>query len=358
MPLSVGIVGLPNAGKSTLFRALTRASVAIAPYPFTTVDPNVGVLAVSDDRLPAIAAVVDVTRQVPATVRVADIAGLVRNAHRGEGLGAQFLGHIRDVSAIVHVVRAFEDVDVVHVEGAPDPARDVEIVETELALADLEAIERRREKIQPQARVGDAAARDELASLTALAAHVGAGRPVRAAAAHLRASARPLRLLTDKPVLYVVNEDENAANEGERRLRERVGPSATVLSVSLRIEAELLDLAPADAAAYRAAAALEVEILAKIAHAAYKLLDQITFFTTESRECRAWPIARGTAAVDAAGDIHSDMRDHFVRAEVVSTRDLLSTGSWAAARDRGRVRLEGRAYEVRDGDVITFRFGS
>jgi GTP-binding protein YchF len=358
VPLSIGLVGLPNAGKSTLFRALTRASVGIAPYPFTTVDPNIGVLAVPDDRLSAIAAATRADKRIPAAVRVVDIAGLVRNAHRGEGLGTQFLGHIREVSAIVHVVRAFQDPEVAHVEGTPDPARDVSIVETELALSDLLAVQRRVERIEPAARTGDAEARAELAGLRSLASHLDTGAPARDADASLRAHAHALRLLTAKPVLYVINTPEGADVEGERRAIAGPYPGSAVIAANLRLEAELLDLPAEDASAYRAVAGLQDDVLARISRAAYELLDLVTFFTTESRECRAWPVPRGTQAVAAAGEIHSDMRDRFVRAEVVTAADLAAAGSWAAARDAGRVRLEGRGYVVRDGDVVTFRFGA
>ncbi|MCS7173812.1 MAG: redox-regulated ATPase YchF [Armatimonadetes bacterium] len=357
MGLAVGIVGLPNAGKSTLYRALTRASVAIAPYPFTTLEPNVGVVAVPDPRLAAIARAVGAQRVVPATIRVVDIAGLVRGAHRGEGLGNQFLAHIRETSALLHVVRAFEDPEAPHVEGAPDPMRDIGIVELELSLADLTTVARRRERLAPRARVGDRTARTELEVLDQVEAQLNRGEPVRLLPAAVREAVRHLRLLTDKPVAYVLNVGENGRVPGWEAVQEHAARTGgEVVVVNLKLEVELLDLPPEEAVAYRQALGLGEDALHRVIRAAYELLGLVTFFSIESGEVRAWPVPRGTPAQEAAGEIHSDMMRGFVAAEVISWEDLVQAGSVAAAREQGKVRTEGRSYRVRDGDVITFRF--
>ncbi len=355
--LSLGIVGLPNAGKSTLFRALTRARAAVAPYPFTTVDPNTGVAAVPDQRLAVLARITGAERVVPATVRVVDIAGLVRGAHRGEGLGNRFLAHIREMAALLHVVRAFDHPEVAHVEGAADPVRDVEIVETELLLADLETVQRRVERVQPRARTGDPQARAELQILEEAARALNAGQAVRTLPPQVRETLRPLRLLTDKPVAYVVNVGEGQPDgrvQAVRPVAEARG--APVVVASLKVEDELLDLPEEEARAYRQVAGLGEGVLEQVVRTGYRLLDLVTFFTTESREVRAWPVRRGTRAPQAAGTIHTDMERGFVRAEVVAFEDLVKAGSLPAAWEAGKVRLEGRDYEVREGDVITFRF--
>ncbi|MDR5684378.1 MAG: redox-regulated ATPase YchF [Armatimonadota bacterium] len=357
MALSVGIVGLPNAGKSTLFRVLTQAAAAVAPYPFTTVDPNIGVVPVPDERLAVIARLVGAERIVPATVRVVDIAGLVRDAHTGQGLGNRFLAHIRDVAAILHVVRAFEDPEVTHVEGGVDPLRDIDIVETELLAADLETIQQRAERIAARARIKDADATAEWEALRVAADHVGRGEPARTLPGDLRARLRDLRLLTEKPVAFVVNTQEGADGghvEAVAAHARRTG--SAVIPASLRVEAELLELPEEEARAYRLAAGLGEDVVQRVARAAYELLDLVTFFSTESREVRAWPLPRGTRAQRAAGEIHSDMERGFVRAEVVAFDDLRYAGSLAAAREQGKVRLEGRDYPIRDGDIVTFRF--
>jgi GTP-binding protein YchF len=357
MGLAVGIVGLPNAGKSTLYRALTRVSVAIAPYPFTTLEPNVGVVVVPDSRLEAIARVVGARRVVPATIRVVDIAGLVRGAHRGEGLGNQFLAHIRETSALLHVVRGFEDPEAPHVEGALDPMRDIEIVETELALADLATVGRRRERLMARARTGDRTARAEVEVLEQVEAHLSRGDPVRSLPPATREVVRPLRLLTDKPVAYVLNVGDGGPAKGWEAVQVHAARTGSRLLVAnLKLEAELLDLPPEEAAAYRQALGLGEEALHQVIRAAYELLGLVTFFSIESGEVRAWPVPRGTVALEAAGEIHTDMMRGFVAAEVISWEELVQAGSVAAARERGKLRTEGRGYVVQDGDVITFRF--
>jgi len=362
MSLALGIVGLPNAGKSTLFNALTQAGAAVAPYPFTTIAPNLGQTAVPDDRLAAIAAVMHPERVVPAAVRFVDIAGLVRGASRGEGLGNRFLAHIREVDAVVHVVRCFAAGDVAHSEGTVDPVRDAGVVETELALADLEAVERAMERAAPRARAGERAAREQLAALEELATVVGRGEPLRRATLSeaARVQAAQLRLLTLKPVLYVANVDEAALPDGGPHaaalatLAQRDGAECLVLCA--RLEAELRELPEVDARAYLASLGVAEPGLPRLVRAGFALLDLVSFFTVLSREVRAWPVRRGTTAVDAAARIHTDMARGFVRAEVIPWDVLVAAGGLQAARERGLVRLEGRDYLVQDGDVITFRF--
>lgn len=362
MALSIGIVGLPNAGKSTVFNALTRAAVAVAPYPFTTVEPHHGVVPVPDPRIDAVARVTHPARTVPATVEFLDIAGLVRGASRGEGLGNQFLGHIREVSAVGHVVRCFPAPDVPHVEGAPDPLRDIEIVETELCLADLSTVEREIERQRSRARAHEARASEHLETLTAVADALKRGVMVRRLPADPERAAlvRPLRLLTDKPVVYVANiaEDDlpHGGPDGER-VREHaraVGAEAVVLAAKL--EAEAAALPEAEAMEMLRAYGLEKPGLWSLVHAARRSLDLVTFFSTDSKEVRAWSVPRGTKAPQAAGQIHTDMERGFIRAEVINWEALLRAGSLKAAHDHGQIALEGREYVIRDGDVIHFRF--
>jgi GTP-binding protein YchF len=361
MSLSIGIVGLPNAGKSTLFTALTRAAVEIASYPFTTIAPHQGVVPVPDPRLDAVAGVTHPTRVVPATITVVDIAGLVRGAHRGEGLGNQFLAHIREVDAIAHVVRGFAAPEVPHLEGNLNVLRDVEIVETELALADLATVEREVERARGRAKANDPHDAETVALLEHLADRLKRGISARRLPDDpaLASVIHPLRLLTAKPVLYVVNvSDADIIGEGAadalRSAPERKGDSVIVLSAQLEAEAAAL---PADEAGQILSAfGLEESGLHRFIRSAYELLKLVTFFTTVSREVRAWPIPEGTRAPQAAGRIHSEMENGFIRAEVVGWQDLVRAGAMQRARDQGLIRVEGKEYVVRDGDVMFFRF--
>jgi GTP-binding protein YchF len=361
MALSVGIVGLPNAGKSSLFNALCRAGAAVAPYPFTTVQPHRGVVAVPDPRLDAIAAVTRPARVVPATLEVVDIAGLVRGAHRGEGLGNQFLAHIRDVDALAHVVRCFAAPDVPHVEGAPDPRRDLEIVDLELALADLATVERERDRVRTRARLRDPAAAAAADVLDEVRDALQRGVPVRRLPPDPRREQvlRPLRLLTAKPVVYVANvadadlPDAPTAEPVRQYAREQEAPA---VALSARLEMEAADMPADEGVQILRAYGVREPGLAQLVRVAYRLLSMVTFFTTASDEVRAWSVPEGTTAPEAAGRIHSDMERGFIRAEVVGWEALVAAGSLQAARERGLVRLEGRAYVVRDGDVILFRF--
>ena len=365
--LAVGIVGLPNVGKSTLFNALTRAGALAANYPFATIDKNVGVVALEDPRLYALQKTFAKGERlppvIPTHVEFVDIAGLVKGAHKGEGLGNQFLAHIREVAAIAHVVRCFPDPNVVHVMGRVDPLEDVEVVETELLLADLATWERRLERLRKEVR-----ANRELAPLLeeaeGLHAHLTEGRPARTfpLSEEGRRLLKETPLLTAKPVIYVANvaeEDlpEGAGNPQVAALRARAkGEGGEVVVVSARLEAELAELSEEEARELLAAYGLKESGLKRLARAGYRALDLLTFFTAGEKEVRAWTVRRGIKAPQAAGEIHSDMERGFIRAEVIPWDRLVEAGGWARAKERGWVRLEGKDYEVQDGDVLYILF--
>ncbi len=370
--LGVGIVGLPNVGKSTLFNALTRAGALAANYPFATIEKNVGVVPLPDERLVKLAQVFkkgDRTPPVvPTHVEFVDIAGLVRGAHRGEGLGNQFLGHVREVAAIAHVIRAFEDENVVHVEGSVNPLRDVETIETELALADLGVLERRLEKLKKSARVNKAD-REELSLLAPLYDWLAEGRALRRfplpegeAGRRLKALFRQLGLITAKPLIYVANVAESDLPEGTgnpyvEELKKRAQEEgAELVVVSAKLEAELSELSEEEARELLAAYGLSEPGLFRLVRTAYRALDLVTFFTAGEKEVRAWTVRRGTKAPEAAGEIHSDMERGFIRAEVIPWEKLVEAGGWARAREKGWVRTEGKDYAIQDGDVMLVLF--
>lgn len=363
MSLQIGIVGLPNAGKSTLFNALTKGHAAVAAYPFTTIDPNVGVASIPDERLERVAALVQPEKTIPATVEFVDIAGLVKGAHKGEGLGNQFLGHIRNTDAIVIILRAFRSPDVAHVFPEIDPLLDLDTLDLELMLADVETLDRRLEKVRGQAKARPKDFAEEIAFLEQVRETLNRGQRLTTAALSPKEQAflAPLNLLSLKPRLYVVNvgeedlPDGGPLAQGALARAEKEGVPALVLSA--QVEADLADWPEEDARAYRQELGLDRSGLERLVWASFRLLDLITFITATGRTAvRAWPILRGTTAWEAAGKVHTDMQRGFVRAEVISWKDLVHVGSFAAAREQGLLRLEGRDYVVQDGDVIHFRF--
>ena len=361
MSLSIGIVGLPNVGKSTLFNALTKAGALASNYPFATIEPNVGIVGIPDERLKALAGLYDSARIVPATVRFVDIAGLVRGASQGQGLGNQFLSHIRETDAICQVVRVFDDPDVTHVDGDISPERDIDTVATELILADLQTLEKAAPRLAKEAkfakdpdktRAADAAAKAQEvldSGITLFAGAAGAGIDL--------ADLRDLQLLTAKPFLYVFNMDESEL--GDKVMRDRlvqlVAPAQAIF-LDAKTEAELAELDEEDAAEMLAGLGLGEPGLAQLARAGFQALGLATYLTAGPKEARAWTIPAGATAPEAAGVIHTDFQRGFIKAEIVSFEDLMAAGSVAAARSVGKARIEGKDYVMRDGDVVEFRF--
>lgn len=363
--MKLGIVGLPNVGKSTLFNAITKAGAESANYPFCTIEPNVGVVSVPDKRLDVLEKMYNTKRKVYTAIEFYDIAGLVRGASKGEGLGNKFLSHIREVSAIVHVVRSFSDENVVHVDGSVDPIRDIETINLELVFSDLEILERRMEKTLKLVRSGDKKAKAEYAIMENMKAHLEAGKPVRTleATEDEREFIDSLFLITSKSVLYVANisEDDlmegNLENEYVKKVQEYAeSENSEVVIISAKIEEELSTLDDEEKMAMLSEYGLEETGLDKLVRKSYKLLGLMSFLTAGVQEVRAWTIQQGTKAPQAAGKIHSDIERGFIRAEIVSYNDLLECGSEAAAKEKGCYRLEGKEYIMKDGDVVQFRF--
>ena len=363
--LRAGIVGLPNVGKSTLFNALTAQSAALAAnYPFATIEPNVGVVSVPDERLEPLARLVKTEKIVPATVEFLDIAGLVRGASKGEGLGNQFLANIRETDTVVQVVRCFEDESVIHVEGKVDPVRDIETIQIELALADLATAERRREKAQKSLKSGDKTARQELEVLDKLQPALEQGRSARTVALtdDERVIARNFFLLTTKPTIYAANVEEAALgnldnNAMVNSVREVAAKEAAeCVVICAQLEADLVALPPEERTDYLHSLNVATSGVDQLIKSAYHLLGLMSFLTAGEKEVRAWTIPQGTRAQTAAGTIHSDIERGFIRAEIVSYDELLASGSYAAAREKGLLRLEGKEYIMQEGDVVHFRF--
>jgi GTP-binding protein YchF len=364
--LRAGIVGLPNVGKSTLFNAITRTRKAeAANYPFCTIDPNVGMVTVPDARLAVLQKIAKTNVVIPAAMEFVDIAGLVKGASQGEGLGNKFLTHVREVDAIVQVVRCFEDEDVHHVSGTVDPVRDIEVINTELMLSDLDSVKRRRERIAKEIKRGDKTAAAEDAALVKLEAALDAGRPALTAdlSPEERALSRPLFLLSDKPTIFACNVKESdlataETNPHVMKVRDYVGThlACEAIVVSAQIESDLVDLDPEEAAAYLKELGVEESGVGALIRATFRLLGLQTYFTAGEKEVRAWTIHVGDTAPKAAGVIHTDFERGFIKAETVAYEDLVSCGSVAAARDKGLYRMEGKEYVVKDGDVLLFKF--
>ncbi len=362
MGIACGIVGLPNVGKSTLFNALTSNEAEAANYPFCTIDPNVGIVNVPDPRLKKLSAAYQTDREVPATVEFVDIAGLVKGASKGEGLGNQFLGNIRACDAIAHVVRCFADDNVVHVHGGVDPLHDIDIIETELILKDFESVEKRIENVQKKIRANDKDAKEEAVMLELLKAHLDAGKPARTFERDEKSAAwiKMMQLLTDKPVMYVANTDEIGVKQGNpyvQAVRDRAAAEgAIVVPICAKIESEIALLEEDDRVVFLQDLGMEEPGLDRVIREAYRLLGLITYFTAGKKETRAWTVRTGSTGPQAAGVIHTDFEKGFIRAEVMKYADWERLGSEQAVKDAGHYRIEGKEYIVGDGDIMYFRF--